>query len=155
MEFEHFRPCRNSLHSCRKSCHHFAQKRPVEKRWTWSTFCAFGGQNWDSGPKVLFWGLWVPPALNRSFPQGLLMVLGCSICILVILRKDLGNAPLECIFSFFEKVEALLGILCLFLSPWVQKSRKCYHFCFKSMLQMASGRKVQQSTFCGLNFEWK
>ena len=32
MELEHFRPCRNSLHSCRKSCSHFAQKRPVEKR---------------------------------------------------------------------------------------------------------------------------
>ena len=32
MKFEHFRPCRNSLHSCRKSCHHFAQNRPVDRK---------------------------------------------------------------------------------------------------------------------------
>ena len=68
---------------------------PWTKGWTWSTFSAFGSQNQNFGPKVLFWGLWVPPALNRSFPQGLLMVLGCSICIFCDFAQNHGNASLE------------------------------------------------------------
>ena len=75
---------------------------------------------------------------------------GAPFAFFDILHQNHGNAPLECIFRFFAQVDDLLAILCLFLSPRVQKSRKCYHFCFKSMLQMASGRKVQKSTLCGI-----
>ena len=81
------------------------------KMWNWSTLCAFGCQNRNLWPKVLFCRLWVPPALNLHFPQGSLMVLGFSICILVILHQNHGNAPLECIFRFFAEVADIWCIL--------------------------------------------
>ena len=148
--------CRISLHSCRKSCDHFAQKRPVEKTVDVEHILCLWGSEFGFWAKSALLGALGATCAQPVFSSRIIDGFGVlHLHFLTFCTKIMEMPPLSAFLAFFAQVEALLGILCLFLSPWVQKSRKCYHFCFKSMLQMASGRKVQKSTFCGLNLEWK
>ena len=85
--FYHFQKKVRIMHFRRVGIRYTAAEKAVttlpkthlpRKMWTWGKFHAFGGQNQNFGPKVLFCRLWVPPALNLPFPQGSLMVLGWS-----------------------------------------------------------------------------